>query len=105
MFRSTRVSFEPGIDPLRLDADRSAASDACVMQLAPLAGSVDRVAAHTGVFGALGNGQPGLHGPSARALAGPETSCNGDYAPRRAGDVAGAVPVGGAGADMMPAPD
>ena len=53
MFGAADVSLKPGIDPLRLDADRSAASDACVMQLAPLAGSVDRVAAHTGVFGAF----------------------------------------------------
>src|SRR5262249_3623521 len=52
-----------------LDADRSTASDACMLQLATLACSVDRVASHAGVLGALGNGQPGPHGPSVQVRA------------------------------------
>src|SRR5207244_1616630 len=80
VLHASRVSFEPCIDPLRSDPDRSTASDARVVQLTTFAGSVDRVAADTRILGTLGNGQPGLHGPSAlaRALADHESSCDGD---------------------------
>src|SRR5207245_10075508 len=53
-------------------------------------------------------GQPGLHGPSrvGSALARThETSCDGIYAPRRAGRSNRRGARRGAGADIMPAPD
>ena len=101
------MALEPRVNPLRLDADRSTASDARMMQLTPLAGSVDRVAADAGVLSALGDGQPGPHGPSvqARRPRALKQVVMRIYEPRRAGDGTGAVLVVGADADMMPASD
>src|SRR4030095_12538851 len=61
------VSLEPRVDPQRLEADGSTAADARVVQLATLAGRVDRVTADACILRPLGNGQPNLHRPSARA--------------------------------------
>jgi hypothetical protein len=56
-----RVSFQPGVNPLWLQANRSAASYTCVVNLPPFAGGVDRVPTHAGVFRRLCNVQPRLH--------------------------------------------
>src|SRR6266498_279949 len=61
------MSFQPRVDPLSLQTDRSASTDARVLQLATLAGSVNRVTADTCILRTLGNGQPNLHRSSARA--------------------------------------
>src|SRR5437870_4660097 len=74
-------------------------------QLSTLAGDVDGVAAHAGVLRALGHGEPGPHAAFPRRSAHSrttKTSCDGIYAPRRAGDVAGAVLVMGADVDLRP---
>src|SRR6266849_3499127 len=99
--RSSRVSFQPRVDPFRFEANRSSAADARVVQLTSLARGVDRVATHTGVLGALTHGEPGLHTALPRKSARSRTKRRvvmGVYAPRRAGDVAGAVLVMGADA-------
>jgi hypothetical protein len=44
------MAFEPGVDPCRLEANRAASSDPCVVDVATLACSVDRVPTHAGVF-------------------------------------------------------
>src|SRR5438445_5883371 len=64
---ATRVPFQPRVDPFTLQANRAASADACMLELPTLARCVDRVAADAGILCALGNGQPGLHGPSVRA--------------------------------------
>jgi hypothetical protein len=50
VMRLACVSFEPGVDPFGLEPDRAAPSDACVVNLATLARSVDRVPAHAGIL-------------------------------------------------------
>jgi hypothetical protein len=45
-----RMPFQPGVDPLRLEANRSPSADARVPELLALARGVDRVPAHTGVL-------------------------------------------------------
>src|SRR6266545_2579168 len=55
------VSFQPRVDPFRLESNRSPAADSRMLQLAPLARGVDGVAADAGVLGALSHGEPGLH--------------------------------------------
>src|SRR5947199_8695669 len=88
------VSFQPCVDPFRLEPNRSSATDARMVQLAPLARGVDGVAAHARVLGALTHGEPGLHAAlprrSARSRT-PKRVVMRIYAPRRAGDGAGAV--------------
>src|SRR5215472_17177244 len=59
--RSPCVSFQPRVDPFRLESNGSPAADSCVMQLAPLARGVDGVATDAGVLGALAHGEPDLH--------------------------------------------
>src|SRR5262245_7884094 len=66
VIRAARVPFQPFVDPLRLESDRSSSTHARVAKRSPLARRVDRVPADAGVFCGLGNLQPCLHTPSAR---------------------------------------
>jgi hypothetical protein len=101
------MSLEPRIDPLSFQTDRSPPADACVVQLTALAGSVDRVAANAGILRALGNGQPGLHGPSRAPAFERGKNCCGvcgalervDHSPTRcfSGADAGNLPTSGRG--------
>src|SRR5438876_34607 len=63
---ATHVLLEPAGDPFAAQANGTAPAEAYMRQLTLLASGVDRVAAHTRVLRSLRNGQPGLHGPSAR---------------------------------------
>jgi len=65
--RTSRVPFEPLVDPHCLQTNRSSSTNARVMEFATLASGVDRVTADAGILRTLGNGQPNLHRPSARA--------------------------------------
>src|SRR5205823_3714843 len=51
--RAPRVSLEPFVDPARLQTNRSSSTDAGVMEFPAFACGVNRVAADTGVLGAL----------------------------------------------------
>jgi hypothetical protein len=55
------MSFKPRVDPFDLEPDRATSSDACVVNLATLARSVDRVPAHAGILRSLRDVQPDLH--------------------------------------------
>jgi hypothetical protein len=55
------MSFQPSIDPLRLQADRAPAADTRVTELAALTRRVDCVATDTCMVSRLGDGQPSLH--------------------------------------------
>ena len=59
---SASMALQPGINPFRLDPNRSAPADARMPQFAPFAGGVDGVATDAGIDRALSNGQPGFHG-------------------------------------------
>ena len=56
-----RVPLQPGVDPFRLEANRSPSTDARVPELLPLARGVDRVPAHAGVLRTFAHRQPWLH--------------------------------------------
>src|SRR5204863_6083411 len=65
--RTSCVPFEPLVDPHGFQTNRSSSTDARVMEFATLASGVDRVTADACILRRLGNGQPNLHRPSARA--------------------------------------
>lgn len=67
LLRTARVPFEPLVDPYGFHTNRSSSTNARVTEFATLASGVDGVTADACILRPLGNGQPNLHRPSARA--------------------------------------
>jgi hypothetical protein len=59
---TTRVPFQPGVDPFGLQTNGAPPTDARVVDFAALTRCVDRVPTHAGVLCSFGDVQPDPHG-------------------------------------------